>query len=67
MLTLSQFLRSCLTLPGNIQSRKSKKEYRREFRQVFGSQEAKNASNVVYAFLCKKRYRESNPQVLFCI
>ena len=55
MLTLSQFLLSCLTLPGNIQSHKSKKDYLREFRQVFSSQEAKNASNVVYVFVCEKK------------
>jgi hypothetical protein len=55
MLTLSQFFRSCLTLPGNIQSHKSKKDYLREFRQVFSSQEAKNASNVVYVFVCEKK------------
>ena len=55
MFTLSQFLRSSLTLPGNIKSPKSNKEYLHEVRQVFGSQEAKKASNVVYVFLCKKK------------
>jgi len=55
MLTLSQFFHSCSTLPGNIQSHKSKKDYRREFRQVFSSQEAKNASNVVYVFVSQKK------------
>ncbi len=27
----------------------------REFRQVFGSQEAKDVSNVLYAFVCEKK------------
>jgi len=55
MLTLSKFFRSCLTLPGKIQSHKSKKDILREFRKVFSSQEAKNASNVVYVFVCEKK------------
>ncbi len=51
---LSQFINSSSTLPGSIQSHGSKKDYKREFRQVFGSQEAKNASNVLYVFVCEK-------------
>ena len=54
-ITLSKFLRSCTTLPNSIQSHKSKKYCLREFRQVFSSQEAKNASNVLYAFVCEKK------------
>lgn len=54
-ITLSQFINSSSTLPGSIQSHRSKDDYLREFRQVFGSQEAKNASNVLYAFVCEKK------------
>jgi len=54
-ITLSQFFRSCTILPNSIQSHKSKKDYLREFRQVFSSQEAKDASNVLYAFVCEKK------------
>jgi len=52
--TLSQFINSSSTLPGSIQSHISREHYMREFKQVFGSQEAKNASNVLYAFVCEK-------------
>lgn len=55
MLTLSQFFQSCSVLPGSIQSHKSNKDYVREFRQLFDSQEARNVSNVLYAFICEKK------------
>ena len=54
-ITLSKFLRSCTTLPNSIQSHKSKKYCLREFRQVFSSQEAKDAKNVLYVFVCEKK------------
>ena len=54
-ITLSKFFRSCATLPNSIQSHKSKKNCLHEFRQVFGSQEAKDAKNVLYVFICKKK------------
>jgi hypothetical protein len=39
----------------------------REFRQVFGSQEAKNASNVLYVFVCEKEIPrvESKSNVIY--
>ncbi len=49
-ITLSQFFRSCTTLPNSIQ-----RHNLREFSQVFSSQEAKDASNVLYAFVCEKK------------
>ena len=54
-ITLSRFFRSCTILPNSIQSHKSKKDCLREFRQVFSSQEAKDASNVLYVFVCEKK------------
>jgi len=63
MLTLSQFFHSCSVLPNSIKRHTSKTDYLQQFRQVFSSQEAKDASNVVYAFVCKKRYQESNLKV----
>ena len=54
-ITLSKFFRSCTTLPNSIQSHKSKKYCLREFRQVFSSQEAKDAKNVLYVFVCEKK------------
>jgi len=55
MLTLSHFFHSCSVLPNSIKRHTSKTDYLQQFRQVFGSQEAKDASNVVYAFVCKKK------------
>jgi hypothetical protein len=54
-ITLSQFINSSSILPGSIQSHSKVEDFLREFRQVFGSQEAKNASNVLYAFVCEKK------------
>jgi len=54
-ITLSQFFRSCSFLPNSIKSHTSKTDYLQQFRQVFSSQEAKDASNVVYAFVCEKK------------
>jgi len=54
-ITLSEFFRICSTLPNSIQNHKSKNDCLCEFRQVFGSQEAKDASNVLYAFVCEKK------------
>ena len=54
-ITLSEFFHDRDTLPNSIQSHKSKMDCLREFRQVFGSQEAKSASNVLYVFVCKKK------------
>jgi len=48
MLTLSQFFRSCSVLPNSI-----KNHTLQQFKQVFSSQEAKNAFNVLYAFVCE--------------
>jgi len=53
-ITLSQFINSSSTLPGSIRSHSSKEDFLREFTEVFGSQEAKKASNVLYAFVCEK-------------
>ena len=66
-ITLSQFFHSCFTLPDSIQSHKSKKDYLREFRQVFSSQEAKDASNILYAFVCEKKIPrvESESNVIY--
>ena len=55
MLTLSQFFKSCLTLPGSIQSHKSKTGYLCQFQQLFDCSEARNASNVLYAFVCERK------------
>jgi hypothetical protein len=54
-MTLSQFFQSCSTLPGSIKSYESKEDYLREFKQLFDSQEARNISNVLYAFVCKEK------------
>jgi len=53
-MTLSQFFQSCSILPGSIKSHKSKEDYLCEFKQLFNSQEARNTSNVLYAFVCEK-------------
>lgn len=50
MLTLSQFFVCCSVLPDNIKSHTLQ-----QFKQVFSSQEAKNTSNVLYAFVCEKK------------
>ena len=55
MLTLSQFFHSCSTLPGTLQSYESVEDFTRQFQQLFSSQEAKEASNVLYAFVCEKK------------
>ena len=57
MLTLSQFFHSCSVLPNSIKGHTSKTDCLQQFRQVFSSQEAKDASNVVYAFVCEKKIR----------
>ena len=49
-ITLSQFFRSCSFLPNSIKSHTLQ-----QFRQVFSSQEAKDAKNVVYVFVCEKK------------
>ncbi len=53
-ITLSQFLHSCTTLPNIIRSCESKERYLQEFKQLFNSPEARNTSNVLYAFVSKK-------------
>jgi len=66
-ITLSQFINLSSTLPGSIQSHISREDYMREFKQVFGSQEARNASNVLYAFVCEKEIPrvESKSNVIY--
>jgi hypothetical protein len=54
MLTLSQFFQSCSTLPDVIETYESEEAYRKEFVQMFTSQQAKKVSRLVYAFVCKK-------------
>jgi len=54
-LTLDQFIKSSSRLSGSIQNYKRVKCFRSEFEQIFGSQEAKNVSNVLYAFICDKK------------
>lgn len=51
MITLNQFFQSCSFLPHHI----DKTDYLQQFRQVFSSQEAKNAHNVLYIFVCEKK------------
>lgn len=55
MLTLLQFFQSCSVLPNSIKSHTPKTDCLQQFRQVFSSQEAKNASNVLYTFVCEKK------------
>jgi hypothetical protein len=43
------------TLPNSIRSHNSKDNCLLEFRQVFGSQKAKDAKIVLYVFVCKKK------------
>ena len=54
-MTLSQFFQSCKVLPDSIKSHTLQ-----QFRQVFSSQEAKDAKNVVYAFVCEKKIPRVN-------
>ena len=54
-MTLCEFFRLCSTLPDSIQSHNSNENFLREFKQLFGSQEAKDASSVLYAFFCEKK------------
>ena len=53
-MTLSQFFRSCSVLPDVIETYKSIEDYKREFQQLFSSQQAK-VSKVIYAFICEKK------------
>ena len=46
-MTLSRFFSSCNTLPGSIQKHTSKNGFLSDYKNVFGSQQAKNASNVL--------------------
>jgi len=55
MITLQEFFQKCEYLPGRLQNHQSKEGFINEFREVFGSKEAKNAWNVVYAFVCEKK------------
>jgi len=54
-MTLCEFFRLCSTLPGTIQSHNSNEDFLCEFQRLFGSQEAKDASSVLYAFFCEKK------------
>jgi len=54
-MTLCEFFRLCSTLPGRIESHNSNKNFLREFQQLFGSQEARDTSSVLYAFFCEKK------------
>jgi hypothetical protein len=53
-MTLSQFFQSCFTLPDVIRTYESEEAYRKEFVQMFTSQQARKVSKVVYAFVCEK-------------
>ncbi len=63
MLTISKFFQSCSVLPGRLQ----KNSFANDIRQVFSSQEAKDAKNVVYAFVCEKKIPrvESESSVIY--
>ena len=52
---LSQFFQSCFVLPGRLQNHKCQESFLNEFKQIFDSQQAKNASNVLYVFVCEKK------------
>ncbi len=54
-ITLSQFMKSASTLPGTIQGHRSNDEFLCQFKELFRCQDAKDASNVLYAFLCEKK------------
>ena len=54
-LTLSQLINSPLRLPDSIQNYDCVDGFRDELKLIFGSQGAKKASNVVYAFICEKK------------
>ena len=54
-MTLLQFFQSCSILPDSITNHNFNEDFLREFRQLFGSQEAKDASSVLYVFSCKKK------------
>lgn len=57
MLTLSQFFQSRKVLPDSIKSHTLQ-----QFKQVFSSQEAKDAKNVLYAFVCEKKIPRVNSE-----
>lgn len=54
-MTVSQYFQRCSKLPGSIKSHNSNENFLREFKQLFGSQEAKNTGSVLYAFFCEKK------------
>jgi hypothetical protein len=53
-MTLSQFFQSCSILPGSITSHDSNEDFLGEFQQLLRSPEARDTSNVLYAFVCEK-------------
>ena len=50
MITLQEFFQKCEYLPDSIKSHTLQ-----QFRQVFSSQEARDAKNVLYVFVCEKK------------
>ena len=54
MLTLKQFFQSCSVLPGRLHNHESKEDFINEFREVFSSEEAKNAFSVLYIWVCER-------------
>jgi hypothetical protein len=55
MITLQEFFQKCKVLPGRLQNHESKEGFIDEFKQVFNSQEAKDAFSVLYIFVCEEK------------
>lgn len=52
---MHEFFRRCSVLPKCLQNHKSRKGFVKEFRRLFSCKEAKDAKNVLYAFVCEKK------------